>query len=489
MEERAPQTVVPREQKAEQEPEPARALAPRPQEGARLRRLAVAAAVGPVLLAAFGVTLVLVLRDPAEPGSVAAGLAFAMLPAIALAAVLGWLLSSRLASQIEAPVGRTRETLSALVAGDLSVRTGLTADDGAGAIGHALDRFLDERVTVLQRGARDSEELNDSVIEIMQAVGAIASSKDLTIRVPVTENVTGAIADALNMLTEEIRRVLFSVGGVSQDVAQATVAVKSQSDNASQAASREQREVDAAARELAGAAVALNTIADLSRTCRDAAERASVATGEAMQAVASTVQGIARSRGLIRETEKRIKRLGERSQEIGQVVGLISGIAERTGILALNASMHAAAAGDAGRSFAAVADEVKRLSESAREATSQIGRLVTAIQVETGDTVLAMSQAISQVVEISRLAEEAGGSMRRTQEQTGALASDVRDIARTSTEQAKVGAALLERAKIIKEASAETAHQLSLQHAETLRLIASAKALLDEVRAFTTGGG
>jgi methyl-accepting chemotaxis protein len=200
--------------------------------------------------------------------------------------------------------------------------------------------------------------------------------------------------------------------------------------------------------------------------------------------VVGTVAGIAQSRDLIRETEKRIKRLGERSQEIGQVVNIIQGIAERTGILALNASMHAAAAGEAGRSFAVVADEVKRLSESARESTSQIGRLITAIQTETNETVVAMNQAITQVVEISRLADDAGREMKRTQDQTTELAASVKDIAFTSGEQAKAGAALQDRATVILEASNETARQLSSQAVETRKLVEYAKSLLEEVRVF-----
>jgi methyl-accepting chemotaxis protein len=288
----------------------------------------------------------------------------------------------------------------------------------------------------------------------------------------------------LNLLTDETRRVLGNVGGVSQDVAQATMAVKSQSDLALQAAAREQHEVELAARELAAAALALSTIAERARDGNESAERAVATTGEAVRAVASTVEGVARSRVLIRETEKRIKRLGERSQEVGLVVGLIQGIAERTGILALNASMRAAAAGEAGRDFAVVADEVKRLSESARESTAQIARLINAIQSETSDTVVAMNQAISQVVEISRLAETAGEGMQRTQEQTESLAADVREIARTSSEQARVGSALQERARIIQEASGETARQLEQQAGETARLVKSARALLDEVSVF-----
>jgi methyl-accepting chemotaxis protein len=174
---------------------------------------------------------------------------------------------------------------------------------------------------------------------------------------------------------------------------------------------------------------------------------------------------------------------------VGQAVGIVQAIAERTAILALNASMHAAAAGEAGRSFASVADEVKRLSESVREATLEIGRLVTAIQSETHDTVIAMNHAIAQVVEISRLADDSGHEMQQTQEQTQALAAGVRDIAQTALEQARVGATLQERAQIIQEASSETARQLTLQATETQRLVASARALLDEVGVFRVGDG
>jgi methyl-accepting chemotaxis protein len=387
-------------------------------------------------------------------------------------------------SRALAPVRRIRLTLAELSAGNFDARSGLRGQLAFERMGQDFDALLDDRVSGLERAARDSEELNDSVIEIMQAVGEIATRKDLTVRVPITENVTGAIADALNLLTEETRRVLINVRAVSQNVAEATIAVKGQSDTASKAAAREQREVELAARELAAAASALDAIASRARASNEAAERAVGATAQAMNTVAETVRGVARSRDLIRETEKRIKRLGERSQEIGQVVSIIQGIAERTGILALNASMHAAAAGEAGRSFAVVADEVKRLSESARESTFQIGRLVTAIQTETHDTVIAMNHAIAQVVEISRLADASGQEMRRTQDETEALAADVRDIARTSSDQAKVGVALQERARIIQEASGETARQLSLQANETLRLVDSARALLDEVSVF-----
>jgi len=451
------------------------------------RSLWVATLLSPSLLAAAALLAYLALPEQGADATASIPVGYAIvatLAALALAAALAGALSARFVARVERPAGRIRTTLGVLRDGDLDARTGLRGDDEMGALGEALDALVEERVSALDRAAKDSEELNDSVIEIMQAVGTIATTKDLTVRVPVTENVTGAIADALNLLNDETRRVLLNVRSVSDDVAQATVAVKSQGEIATRAAAREQEEVENAARELSAAAAALKAIADRARACDDAAERAVEASAEAMRTVASTARGVEQSRTLIRETEKRIKRLGERSQEIGQVVGIIHGIAERTGILALNASLQAAAAGDAGRHFAVVGDEVRRLSESAREAAAQIGRLVGAIQAETGDTVRAMNQAIAQVVEISRLAEEAGSGMRRTHDDTEALAADVRDIARTSSEQARVGAALFERARIIQEASGETERQLSLQANETARLVDCARALLDEVSVF-----
>lgn len=392
----------------------------------------------------------------------------------------------RLARSVGAPLDRIRTTLEAHAAGQAHARVGWQGDDLSGGLAAAVDRLLDERMPLTDVASRDSEELNDSVVEIMQALGRIASTKDLGIRVKVTDNVTGAIAEALNLLTEETGRVLRKVSEVAQEAARISGSVRGQSDLATRAAAREQREVSLAARELAAAARALVAVAERARQADEVAGRAVRTTAAAVEIVAGTVDGIARSRELIRETEKRIKRLGERSQEIGQVVGIIQGIAERTGILALNASMHAAAAGEAGRSFAVVADEVKRLSESARDSTARIGRLVHSIQTETNETVLAMNQAITRFVDISRLADEAGGQMRLTQQETESLAANVREIAATSDEQARVGSGLQERARVIEEASAETARQLTAQNIETRRLVECARLLVDEVSVFRT---
>ncbi|MEZ5726842.1 MAG: methyl-accepting chemotaxis protein [Burkholderiaceae bacterium] len=381
-------------------------------------------------------------------------------------------------------IGLIRETVERVQDGDFAARTGIVGADPIGRLASALDSLLEERLATLERMARESEELNDSVIEIMQAVGGIATSKDLTRRVPVTENVTGAVSDALNLLTEEMGRVLRNVAQVSHEVARATLAVKGQSENARKAAARERREIEAAASELSTAAQALTEVAAGAQRTHEAAGGAVKANAEAMHSVSLTMQGVLRSRELIRESEKRVKRLGERSQEIGQVVGLIRSIAARTGVLALNASMHAAAAGESVRSFGQVADEVRRLSDSVQEATEQISRQVAAIQGETGETVRAVNDAIAQVVEITRLAEVAREEMARTKKETEALAAEVRAIAATSQAQARASSSLTRRARLIEDASAETARELGEQAVETRRLAGFARALLEQVRVF-----
>jgi methyl-accepting chemotaxis protein len=350
-------------------------------------------------------------------------------------------------------------------------------------LGSAFDQMLNERVTALVQAERENEQLNDSIINLLQAVSQL-SQRDLTVKVPVTEDVTGPVADALNLLTSETASVLRDVTRISEQVATASDTVKSQSDAVIAVADNERQAVEQTAVDLASAADTMKQIAELAQTCNATAETAIKSTRAALQTVTSTVSGINSTRDTIRETEKRIKRLGERSQEISGVVNLINTIAERTHILALNASMHAASAGEAGRGFAVVADEVQRLAENAREATSQIATLVSNIQIETTDTVNAMNAAISQVVDGSRLAEQAGDQMKRTQETTADLVAAVQQIASRSQEQARVSGELLDRAQQIQESTRQTSQQLQEQTVQTTNLVEYAKGLLNAVRVF-----
>ncbi len=343
--------------------------------------------------------------------------------------------------------------------------------------------MLNERVNALVEAEHENEQLNDSIISLLQAVSQL-SQRDLTIKVPVTEDVTGPVADALNLLTNETATVLQGVTRISEQVATASDKVKAQSDAVIAVAENERQAVEQTTADLTAASETMKQIAQLAQECNAAAETTIKTTQAALQTVTNTVSGINNTRDTIRETEKRIKRLGERSQEISGVVNLINTIAERTHILALNASMHAASAGEAGRGFAVVADEVQRLAENAREATSQIATLVSNIQIETADTVNAMNAAISQVVDGSRLAEQAGEQMQRTQETTAELVVTVRQIASRSQDQARVSSELVNRAEQIQASTQETSRQLLEQTVQTTNLVEYARNLLNSVRLF-----
>lgn len=406
-----------------------------------------------------------------------------MLAGLLISGVLGYLIYRSIVRPIKA-ISNTVEKVSD---GDYYARTAVSGSDELGQLGIAFDDLLQDKVATLVQAEKENEKLNESVINLLHAVSKL-SQRDLTVKVPVTEDITGPVADALNQLTFETSRVLLGVRQVSEEVARASAMVKSQSDTVIQVAKDEQRDVQETVASLADAVVAMTHIAELAQACNLAAENAIQTTHTALETVTNTVHGINSIRENVHETEKRIKRLGERSQEISRAVNLINSISERTHILALNASMHAASAGEAGKGFAVVADEVQRLAENARDATSQIATLVNNIQVETSDTVSTMNTVITQVVEGTRMAEQAGEQMRKTRDSTENLVSSVREIAKTSAQQAQLSNELQSRAEHIHDSAQKTGEQLHQQAIITTRLVDYARSLVKAVQVFRLPG-
>jgi twitching motility protein PilJ len=271
---------------------------------------------------------------------------------------------------ITTPLGRLTSTIDAITSGNRDARVKLATGDEMQQLGDALDRMMDERGKFMQTEA-ENERLNNSVISILRAVSQLGKG-DLTVRVPVHEDITGALGDAINHMSESIGKTLGQASASSEQVV---------------ATSKETRDI----------------------------------TLQSRETVLGTAQGMNEIRATIQETAKRIKRLGERSQEIGGIVRLIDTIAERTNMLALNANMQAAQAGEAGRGFMVVAAEVQRLAENAKDAAHQIEKLVGNIQVETSDTIAAMDEAIEEVVEGSELAERAATQMQRNEQMVDTL--------------------------------------------------------------------
>jgi len=409
--------------------------------------------------------------------------AIASTAGLGLGIVLAILLGFAIYRSISKPLREIAATVQRVSDGDLEARTEVSGADELGTLGTAFDAMLNDRVSTLSRAQQENEHLNYSVISLLEAVSKL-SERDLRVKVPVTEDITGPVADSLNLLTDETAKVLKVVQIISEDVADASSQVRAQSERVIEVANQEQVEVSATATDLSQASEHMVKIARLAHACAKAADEAIGSTQNAMETVTSTVGGINGLRDTIRETEKRIKRLGERSQEISGVVNLINTIAERTHILALNASMHAASAGEAGRGFAVVADEVQRLAENARDATSQISTLVSNIQVETSDTVATMNEAITQVVSGSKLAEQAGQRMEETRDSTANLVAMVRKIADGSRAQAKTSMQLKQRAEGIERSNRDTSEQLAEQSAHTVALVQHAGRLLEAVKVF-----
>lgn len=397
--------------------------------------------------------------------------------------LIGSIISYLIVRTITVPIDHLQNVMEKIEQGDSSIRANIQTRDEIGELARQLDSMVGQRESVANRIKEENEQLNESIINLLHGVARL-SQKDLTAKVFVAEDITGAVADALNLLSSETAKVLQQVTDISADVTSASLRVKQQSDTVLITAQTEREQVIRTSEELQVAADGMVRIKQLAEIANIAADNAIKTTQVALDTVSATVTGINSTRETIRETEKRIKRLGERSQEISSVVGIINTIAERTHILALNASMHAASAGEAGRGFAVVAEEVQRLAESSRQATAQIATLVNNIQVETADTVTTMNSAISQVVDGSKLAEQAGEQMKLTQSTTSNLVDSVRQIALSSQTQAKISSDLLIRSVEIRKSTEKTSQELTEQSVETENLVQYARALLGSVRVF-----
>ncbi len=381
------------------------------------------------------------------------------------------------------PIATLSDTVKAVAEGDTTARSNLEEKDEIGDLGRQFDRLLDERLSSLQKAATENENLNNSVIALLQTVFQL-SNKDLTARAPVTEDVVGTLSSSINQLSDETGNTLRDVQLVAEQVRALSESVREQSAQVQNTSKLEQQSLRSMSTNLTQATEQLTQVAALSDKSSQTAELAAQATQAALVAVDGTVKGMDGLRESISEMEKRFKRLGERSQEISTVVQLINSISERTHVLALNASMQAATAGEAGRGFAVVAEEVQRLSDSSRQATAQISQLVANIQGETNETLFTVNRLIGEVVNQSELAQRAGTQMTQTQQTTAQLVSLVRQIAQFSQEQAQLAATLQQSVLDINEGAAQSSRAIEIQTASTQTLVGYAAKLTESVGQF-----
>ena len=406
-----------------------------------------------------------------------------ILAALGVAMLLYLLFATNIFRRIMKPLNQFRQAISKIEAGRLDVRVNLHTQDEIGSLARAFDKLIEDRISTLKSTATDNERINNSVIGLFAAMGALAE-KDLTVRAPVTEDIIGTLGDAINQLTDVTATVLHHVTKIAGVVEDASERMKQQSDVVNEMAKQEDVIVVRLISNLETAMASIGEVAIFARDSNRAAAEATKSTESAMQTVQATLVGMSAIRETISEMEKRIKRLGERSQEISQIVNLINTISERTHVLSLNAAMQAAMAGEAGRGFAVVAEEVQRLAENSRQATGQIANLVQNIQVETNDTIATVNKTIEQVVKESDLAHSAGEKMRETHEATARLVRLVATIATSSAEQTKIAAVLRAAADEIAQFTEKTAEQLIAQNQSAASLVSASQKLVGAISVF-----
>jgi twitching motility protein PilJ len=297
---------------------------------------------------------------------------------------------------------------SLVLAGWFGQRKGVSVDESQ----RALD--LNAQRIEAQRQRDESKRINDAnqaaILRLMNELQLVAEG-DLTQQATVTEDITGAIADSVNYTVEELRTLVAQVQGTVRRVSETTQLVDATSTDLLAASAEQLREIRDTGESVLQMAGRINDVSAQAQQTAEVARQSLSATESGLRAVQDTVGGMNAIRDHIKETSKRIKRLGESSQEIGEITELISDITEQTNVLALNAAIQAASAGEAGRGFSVVAQEVQRLAERSADATRQIAALVKGIQADTQDAVAAMERSTQGVVEGTRLTDAAGRAL------------------------------------------------------------------------------
>lgn len=312
-----------------------------------------------------------------------------------------------------------------------------------------------------ERQEQEAKRVNDAnqaaILRLMNELQTVAEG-DLTQQATVTEDITGAIADSVNYTVEELRSLVSQVQGTVGRVTETTQQVEATSTELLAASTEQLREIRDTGESVLQMAGRINDVSGRAQETAQVARQSLDAAESGLRAVQNTIGGMNLLRDQIQETSKRIKRLGESSQEIGEITELISDITEQTNVLALNAAIQAASAGEAGRGFSVVAEEVQRLAERSADATRQIAALVKTIQTDTQDAVGAMERSTQGVVENARLSDAAGtalGEIDRVSRQLADLIAQISNQAQQEAQSANVVAANIQHIFAVTEQTGE----------------------------------
>lgn len=302
----------------------------------------------------------------------------------------------------------------------------------------------------------NQNELNQvAILRLLDEIADLADG-DLTASATVTEDFTGAIADSINYAIDQMRSLVSAINDTAVQVSSAAQETQATAMHLAEASEHQAQEIAGASAAINEMAVSIDQVSANASESSAVAERSVAIANKGAEVVQATINGMDNIREQIQETSKRIKRLGESSQEIGDIISLITDIADQTNILSLNAAIQASMAGDAGRGFAVVADEVQRLAERSAAATKQIEALVKTIQNDTNEAVISMEQTTSEVVRGARLAQDAGVALEEIENVSKNLAELIQNISNAARQQASSAGHISNTMNVIQEITSQT---------------------------------
>ena len=333
-----------------------------------------------------------------------------------------------------------------------------------------------------EKQAEFNRKNQEAILRMLDEMGDLADG-DLTVHVTVSEDFTGAIADSVNFAIEELRGLVTTINETSVQVSSAAQETQATAIHLAEAADHQSQQITSASAAINEMAVSIDQVSASALNSSKVAQNSVTLAHKGAESVRKTIHGMDTIREHIQETSKRIKRLGESSQEIGDIIELINDIADQTNILALNAAIQAAMAGEAGRGFAVVADEVQRLAERSSNATKQIEMLVKTIQGDTNEAVASMEQSTANVVTGARLAKEAGDALGEIEGVSQSLSKLIAGISESARQQSAAAANISDTMNVIQEITAQTSAGTN----ETATSVGNLADLANELQKSVTG--